>query len=478
MEEIKTTDFASDVARKCNTNFGQGYQSVSEDNFADGFVRTLNANFYGVEGAQPLSKDSLANTFVGDLNYDFGLLEQGGGDIPVPYGTFSLLHISDTHGSQYAVNSASGLISADNTISFLVHSGDIFHDTISSSSSLRAALSNENLNGKLLCVPGNHDIGRTFGGSPSAFRHGATIDNVFYNGMDSYMANTGVVWGSQDGCYWYKDIDNIDSIGGKLRIIGICDFQGNYTGQSNSISPNLTQEQCEWFATLLKGLGSGDYLIVVSHYPPFRNYSISYDYWTSYPQDNTLFLSDRKQSSSITTNAWLKGTGSFIQCIIDAYQNKKANQVRKSRTANYSNSLTLGTDASSSGASVGIDFSQSAFDFSQCSPCTFLFFMNGHIHADIAHYLLDFPSMLNLNIECSKNNDTQKWASDFNKDTQNQTVNSENLTNGAWVAINKISLNFAAREINVTRIGASKTESNGLLGQSRTRDTITFPFVR
>lgn len=473
MEEIKTTDFANDVARKCNTNFGQGYQSVSADDFADAFVDTLNDNFYGVDGARSLSEDSFSNSFVGDLNYNFGLVE-GGGDMPVPSGTFGLLHVSDTHGSQYSINVARDLINADNTISYLVHSGDIFSDNIVSED-IRTALSNDDLKGKLLCVPGNHDIGKTYGGSPASFRQGSTVDGTFYAGMDTYMADTGVSWASGNVCYWYKDINNIDSIGGKLRIIGISDFQGNYSGTTNSISPNLTQEQCEWFATLLKGLGSHDYLIVVSHYPPFRNYSVSYDYWSSYPQSKNLFLSDRKQSNTITTNAWLKGNGSYIQCIIDAYQNKKANQVRKSSAASYGSSLTLGTDASSSGASVGIDFSQSAFDFSQCDPCTFLFFMNGHIHADLSYYLIDFPNMLNLNIDCSKSNDTQKWASDFNKSSN---VNSENLTNGQWVVINKIMLDFAAKEINITRVGASKTENDGLLNQSRTRNTITFPFIK
>ena len=484
MENITTYDFAVSVASKCNVNFGSN--DISEDDYAATFVSELNGKFSSINGIT-LSEDDFSDAFVEKLNQNFELLEASqGGDEPVEgEHKFIFLHASDSHGSQYSINKAKELLADEsNEISYLIHTGDMFLNTIASDNIRNAIIDGDKhrLDGKLLFVAGNHDVAQAYSGDPALLRHGVfdENDNLQYAGMDTYMDGSGAVFGSSDGCYWHKRVDNVDGMGNRLWIIGICDFQKKYSSTltNSSITPYLSKEQGDWLCNILKGMGANDYFIIASHYPPFRKGdgdSTIKDYQRTTHIDKDLFLSDRFPNG---TNTWLKGH-SVLQAIVDSYLNRQNIQLRKTSESKWYPSQTSTNPYYSGSSSINGEFESleflgnTAYNFSGCSPAKFLFFLNGHIHADLAYYLCDFPYMLNLNIDTSHSGDTQNWAYDLSR------KESGNKLNGNWVLLNKVTIDFNNETIRIDRIGAQITMiTESGLNESRIRNNITFPFER
>lgn len=485
MERIETYDNAVEVARKCNANFG-GNDISAEDN-AGTFVSELNNGFVGIEGASILSNGDFASEFIEELNSNFDLFDSQGGDDIGEHHTFSFLHASDSHGIANTIRKAKEIIDDDDDdANLFIHSGDIYNDTYGSSDTTITNLL-ASMNGKILSVPGNHDIAKTFGGGST----GSTNFRSATGGQNDYMANS-VVWGGDNVCYWHKDISNVDGKGGKLRIIGLNDFQGS-TGTASNIASYYTQTQLEWFAARLKELNASDYFFVVEHYPPFRNVIESYDYTLAYPSDKNLFLTDYINSRG--NNVWVVGIGSLAQVIVDSYLNKQNKKFRSKSSISWDNVQVDTTNAYGgyrykndgnvylNANSYGVNLATSTFDFSSASPATFLFFLNGHIHGDVTHYLRDFPYLLSLNIETSSTQERQQWAWDVDRnDNRNKS-----LVNGSlvWVALNKVTIDFTDKKTTIQRVGnvdnerygGQITRETGILETTRHRKTITFPFV-
>ena len=486
MERIETYDYANEVARKCNANFGDN--DISAEDNAGTFVSELNNGFSGTDGAVTLNKDDFAGEFIDELNDNFDLLDAQGGEEPGEHRTFSFLHASDSHGIANTIRKAKEIIEDDtDDADLFIHSGDIYNDTYGSSdatiTSLLASMGN-----KVISVPGNHDIAKTFGGGST----GSTNFRSATGGQNDYMANS-VVWGGNNVCYWYKDINNVDGKGGKLRIIGLNDFQGS-TGTASNIATYYTQTQLEWFAARLKELSASDYFIVVEHYPPFRNVIESYDYTIDYPNEKNLFLTDYINSRG--NNVWVVGIGSLAQVIVDSYLNKQNKKFRAKSSISWDNVSVDTTNAYGgyrykndgnvylNANSYGVNLATSAFNFSSVSPATFLFFLNGHIHGDVTHYLRDFPYLLSLNIETSSTQERQQWAWDVDRSNDSNKV----LVNGSlvWVALNKVTIDFTAKKTTIQRVGSvdderyggQVTRTTGVLGTARHRKSITFPFTR
>lgn len=477
MEELRTSESANSLASKLNANFGLGssIQVVSENDNAQDFVDKINSNFENIEGGASgvFPAHTVLTTDIGDFKAGEDIGGVSIGDF-VEFGIngaarskFRFLHASDTHGTNSSIKMAKELMEDDEEISYFINSGDIFHDIISymehSNANLKMKSALESIGQQLLMVPGNHELRNVFL-TAEGIKNGRTVDGVYYPGFAHFMENSGVTWGTADASYWYKDIANVDGLGNQLRIIGL----DEYVSDSNTAYPKYTQAQVDWLCGLLKQMGSDDYLMIVVHQPPVRNITESYDYrWQSgeTASPEKLFVSDK--INNVGYNVWVNGSGGIAQYIVDAYLNK-VNCVAQGGVRSKVGGTIIAT-------ANDVSLSSQSMDFSNCEPCNFLCYLTGHIHTDIATYLIDFPEQLNLNIDCSLS--TKAMDSDLDRSGDNLViVPSLSQTAKYWVCLNDVTFDFSTKRIVVRRIGGKITDGDGTLGESRIRDTVFFPF--
>lgn len=366
------------------------------------------------------------------------------------------LHISDTHGITDSVAKCKDLMDNDSGIDFTLHTGDITPTN---------DLPYNNIKSKLLIINGNHDTYDHFGNN-----HANAVEWLRGNGVDKQAHNglAGVVWGDDvviDGTthksgYWYKDF--VLSENSKLRIIAFDQYELDRTtnGPSYNYEKAYSQAQVEWVAAKMRELRATDYLVTVTHEPmvSLKLSSIS-GFALSENTLDKLFVSDKLNTTS--RPYWSNISNEPIEhLIVAAY-------MRRSSLA--AQALAIAGKSSLSYMGSALDMTKQVFDFSGVTPATFLFHVCGHMHADITTYLNECPDQLMLLIDCAST------GKDAGADI---TRSGANLIDGKWYCINDVTIDFSTKRIVIKRIGGKTTDADGRLNQSRTRDSIYFPFKK
>lgn len=520
-DELNINDNASNVVGTLNTNFGNGsgVQELQLSDSATDFIEKLNANFaaigQGSSGVFPAH--TIVPTDIGDIKAG----EDIGGMTMADFITYGIngtqrtklrfLHVSDTHGNPNSLLMIKQMMEDDDDIDFALHTGDMkdSNDLEQTNHKLECYFRNAMRQiSPFLVVPGNHDIvysGKKQSDLADIVRSyigdtvvvDDTVSSSHYKmDVNEYITKDNttpyVSYGANDKSYWYKDF----SFGTfKIRFIGIDQFE---VGDNNSSSVGgagtltYTQSQMNWLAARLKEMNPNDYVVLVMHVPPLLNiaapsdalkYNFAEDGEGNYtPTADRLFLSDRTGTTGV--NQWSMDASGIEAKIIDAYLNGKAM------------SETVGTVINGN-----ISLSGETFDFSQTTPCHFLFHICGHLHWDVHTYLepysinnvvTDYSEQLMLSI-ASANSPSSHYHGDL-LDNNGDNLNAgpymaTGSIDGAWHArtaqgsniayfINDITIDFSTQRTVIKRIGARTTIDSGLLGQSRYRDAIYFPFER
>lgn len=321
-------------------------------------------------------------------------------------GTFTFLHISDTHKFNYGISKCRELMDQNTNIPFTLITGDLqltdeMKSTIQSS------------NNPFLLLLGNHDVADDFGGDQIGARN--TYIAPF---CDRY-----VHMGSETSSYWYKDVVTPSAT---IRIIAFDEYEYVTVGSpaTSRYSVVYSQQQIDWFVDLLKGTPPSYYLILAHHQPvsAFRNNGIG------------KFISEKapnwyEHEGALTAIQELACLPHLLPMILDAYLNKST----------ISGEYYCGD---TSGTKMTLDL-----DFSSISPCKLLFHIGGHTHWDVCEYLPLYPGQLQLIID--EDRPAQYTRSDLPRSEADETA----------YCINKVMVDFENRKIIVERIGAHITES-------------------
>lgn len=487
MADIDNNTNATQLLEAVNTAFGDttGIQEIlASDNAAD-FVEKLNHNFevMGTGGDAVFP----ANTI---LPCDIGSLEQGEdiGDMTmedfITYGINSaprkltFIHTSDNHGNQsggsYVLDYIKSLLdSADSDIDFVINTGDIVSSPTASKPSVGYSLKEIAKTGKLFVVPGNHDFKEGVSKNPVALK--SLIKAFMTDANDNISADIATDANNGTfGCYWHKDFP----IGkGKLRLIGIDQYNHESTYSGSGHNCCLTQEQITWFVGLLRGLTGNDFFMIAQHTPPMNDFNdnITPSYTTDINDPNNI-MTYRAKNKFCSSRLWTWGNAGndndaqFIPSIVDAYISKGA--INATHTfANVS-------------ATVTEDFGNVA------KPAQFVGWLCGHLHGDIHGPHPEYTNQLVMSVVCGmagidpttdlrpSDSSSQGYTYDvykyfFNKTTidfAKKTVHIERLTpNGQHTTAHTVNSSSWAAETN-------DPKGNGHTYDSVIRDEITFDF--
>lgn len=359
-------------------------------------------------GALPANMDINGMTLTQFLNQAYG---NGG--------TFTFLHISDTHGYNYGIGKCKELMEQNEDIPITIITGDLQLSDEMKSTMLRS----EN---PFLLVLGNHDVADNFGGDQVGARNSFIVP---------YCGDV-VNMGSQYSSYWYKDVAT-DSV--TIRIIAFDEYEYVTVGSpaTSRYSVVYSQQQIDWFIDLLKSTPPGYHLILAHHQPvsAFRDGGTG------------KFISEKapnwyEYEGAGTVIPELSCLPHLLPMILDAYLNGG------SISGEYYCGDTGGTKMRINA------------DFSKASPCHFLFHIGGHTHWDVCEYLPLYPNQLQLIVDQDR---TGQYArSDLPR----------SLTDETAYCINKITIDFENKKTIIERIGAHITD----LGANR--DRIEYPFVK
>lgn len=430
MEEIRHTDSAQKVSNDINANLAEiGSQStVSHESSAGSICRVLNDALGG-----ELSTDMTAVGFCSAVN---ALFEQAS-----EKNTFKFLHFSDTHGYPSAPQKAYQLIMADSDYKFAITTGDTGSYTYDFGSYEQLnLLAGEN---KLLMIAGNHDAYDSVFVKPQAASQVACTARIH-----SFIGGN-VVWGDAENnipitaSYWHKDF--VVAGGKKLRVIGIDQYERDSFPYFSNYGLVYTTKQLEWLVARLKELSSDDFVIIATHEPQINLSSAAVaSLKPTVPYDNSLLFVTEYLNSN---NVW-NTRAECIPGIIHAYMTR----------GRYANSYSIG------GVTASIDA-----DFTDIAPATFLCYLSGHTHWDIAQYnpANNYSGQLNIIITAA-----DRYVNYSEEDDLGGSGSPASPVNEERYRINEVELDFERETIKVTRIGARNTAGG------RVRDTITFPFKK
>lgn len=361
--------------------------------------------------------------------------------------TLKFYHISDVHNRIYSVTDRNGSIEAckdlmdepDDDAAFTIFTGDFANDTnwnADKTEAFKNLFKSFNTEHDLLAILGNHDAWQGFDlpGNPQGTGSGVAPTKkaaAFFK----YVMGDKVAFGDVDSndtllsSYWHKDYPLPN--GSKLRIIAIDQYQ--YRRQSEQgygqYDAVYLQSQVDWFINHIVDLDAEDYLLVALHTPPVNKQD---------SPDTTAIGSRRKNAFC---SAELKGWGSsktnseLWPMLIKAYKDK--------------GELTNVDVYNTSISKVTVNA-----DFRNATPCTFLGYLCGHVHADIhlPHPNPLYSDQLIMCIDCSTANTDHIGAS--------SDIPEANRTddNGAVVdiLINEVTIDFEAQTITISRIGNNK----------------------
>ena len=468
MEEILTTDHASQLVSKVNANFDS--EVVSTGDYAAEAVSAMNAAFEGTSGAETMSAEDTATDLVADLNTNFELYEQGGGG---ELGAFKFLHVSDPHGYADAIEVSKNMMAQDSDISFLFVTGDVLQYNTAIFPTNISNQFDAIPSGKLLLLAGNHDTYDMPYDGASASQQTTT------NYIKHYLSNN-VTYGDTNGVasYWHKDF----AIGeNKLRIISLDQYEIDVVRKPSSYYTVYSQAQINWFIGLLKGLTASDYLIIATHESPVQSQGPvpSGQSTDTYPDSYAVGL---RPSAPYFDGAELREPGKlFVTEGLRAFGNRRDepnfNLLPRIMDA-YLNGEQLNMTYNNKGGDPNNPDITINEDFSLVDACTFLFYVGGHRHADIGSYLPnengafdggDWSSQLMLYITCADKECRYSYDDDLGAKGSEVTPTP---VNALTYRINEINLDFDSKTITVNRIGSQNTSGG------RVRDAITFPFVK
>lgn len=473
MEELDYTKSASGFIDDVNANLEEmgSEAEVSASMSAGTLVSTLNNVFDDVDDAVELDNDQDAETFVANLNTNFGLAE----DSEEELGKLKFLHYSDPHDKTSAAGVCNDMLtqgneSYDPDLSFVIVTGDFSYRSDNVASQLRDKFS-ACPSGKLLMLPGNHDTYDNYFGADAK---GQSTTTAFIKG---YIGNS-VNWGDTNNVasYWYKDI----AVGNrKLRIISLDQYEIDVVRKPANYLTMYSQAQVDWFINLLEGLGKNDYLIIAMHEPPVQSQN-----WTS-GGPNDPYAESLAPSSPYFVDGELREP---MKLFVSEYGgNVFGNGARTSPNYNlfprimdaYLNKRSLNITYTNRGGNTSSPDITINHDFSDATPCTFLFYICGHQHCDKTNYLPDesdvqldggdWSDQLMLVIAAADRTVIYSDADDMGGSGGSHTV--PNPSSETY-RINEVELDFDNKRITITRIGDMNT-ANG-----RVRDQITFPFKK
>lgn len=364
--------------------------------------------------------------------------------------TIKFLHISDIHNlpSADAIVECKNIIDNDSTINFTILTGD-YTGYDGSYSNMTPAL--KEINDKLLMLNGNHDM-------YDGFKNNQANATAY---LKEILKNSDVEWGDSKNIasYYYKDYYiNGNS---KLRIISL-DSYDYQKGIGSKYDTAYSQEQVDWIISKIIELRSADFFIVAMHEPPVNATIEKPSYNVEGKMDKDI-VSLRRTNDFCSSRLWTWDTsysnGNLLPIIVNAYLNKE-NIVQ---TVINENSLTKE-------AFSNIDIN---YDFSTIGePATFLFYIGGHLHGDLAAYHPDYPQQLILLVDCASDS-TLGQSSDIG----NRSTTTSTGTRSDGILINEVDLDFQNKQITVTRKGQNKASSNNGFPEI-VREKIKFPFVR
>jgi hypothetical protein len=375
------------------------------------------------------------------------------------------LHLSDPHGYASATTKAKDMLASDTDLAFLFVTGDV--TAYGSNNGINSNISSDftAIGDKLLLLAGNHD----------------TYDNKFGTSGTSQQATTNyiknwlgqrVTYGDQTGVasYWHKDIQLGES--SKLRIISMDQYEIDKV-RRGSYHTMYSQAQVDWLIGLLKGLSASDYVIIATHEPPVQSPAVpSGQSGDTYPDDYAVAM--RPSTSSPGAEKL------FVTEGLRAFGNRRnepsMNLLPQIMSAYMSGSVLTMTYNNYNGNASNPDITINE-DFRGINPATFLFYLGGHRHADIAYYLpnegsgKDWSDQLMLYITCGDKSINYQYDDDLGG-TGNSWGAPATPTNTYTYRVNQVTLDFGAKTITVERIGACNT------ARGRVRTSVTFPFKK
>lgn len=272
---------------------------------------------------------------------------------PVSLESFKFLHTSDTHGCPDSLNSGQSIMAQDNSVSFLIDTGDN-----GMTSDMRSAAANVTA-GDFLAINGNHDV-VNMGGTRLGY------EQIRQN-MDGFLVRSGVPtveYGHEGyGCYWHKDYWLDESHTQKLRVFGIDQYNDEEGKAVTGMNSHYTQDQLDWFIDKLTELDGNDYFVIALHETPMTGTPSN---WAR----RNPFCSSRSPSSWGNTSS--KPT--LFPEIVDAYLEHKT----FNKTYSYSDDDRFLVNE----------------DFRNIPSAKFLCYISGHEHWDFVGYNNSYSKQL------------------------------------------------------------------------------------
>ena len=267
-----------------------------------------------------------------------------------------ITHITDTHGDVVRVKNVIDYSEAINA-TCLIASGDICcYRPENGWSGIINALSESNV--PVVLVPGNHDMYQLERSNAS--------DNLIYTNLIEKLSKkfgyihdpNAISWVSSNipSTYYYFDNPKY-----KLRFIGINEYERLGAG-SGSWNKHMNQPQVDFIINAFRTAPADYNILAIYHEPDIAP--------TGKQATITNAFYQRNQSWGANTGIGKDFTGSCINEIVDAFQNRAI----VSKTLAQANTYT---SAETSTSSITIDA-----DFSACES-KFVGHFNGHFHTDM-----------------------------------------------------------------------------------------------
>lgn len=382
---------------------------------------------------------------------------------PVSGNTMKFYHISDIHcyynlpnGVEDSLGKSKQLMEQEgNDAAFTVFTGDysrenaLFSPNVDVSKSLYEGLINFKKDSAgnepydLLMVNGNHDAWSGFGIPPTLNSCKAAT-----NYLHKVMGDK-VVWGDKQNnwSYWYKDY-SVPNKNAKLRIIGIDSYQ--YSATTAKIGEYYNQydvmyltEQIDWVVQRIKELKPEDYLLIALHEPPIARVRENQK-----TVADVININNKNSFTSYNLKGWWYryNNGDVWPKVIHAYQN-------------HEHIVETISNVNETSPNKPSEFELDA-DFTDIStPCTFLGYLCGHIHADICipHPKQEYSNQLIMCVDCTLASGNSLKISD---------IPEANRPNG--VLINEVTIDFENKRINIKRLGNNHVASQKV-------GTVTYP---
>lgn len=380
--------------------------------------------------------------------------------------SFTILHLSDSHGYSVGLKQAMNELS-DSTIDVLLFTGDWTRHAIEG----RTAITTKEIDtafcsikmaygSKLFMLAGNHDVydNITVGKSQS----GAT------SAIKEWMAYSSVNWGDTTGVasYWHKDYTLSSS--SILRIIALDQYETTNVGMPLgdwNYQPIYSQAQIDWLIEKLKELSADDYLIIALHEPAYND---------SKDGVNTV-----EATSIASDNLWCSSDFSKFNYKGDESSRNLLPKIMKNYLNKETESWThKNLDKAETTISVNADFNGNI-------PGHFLFYIGGHRHCDFIHELplvdengiptgFDKQMMIHIaaadwTVQSSTDDDLLIKYKDPSR-YENTGYRKADESDPDY-RLNKIVINFLDGKVAIERIGATHTHHNTM------RDEYEFNFT-